>query len=75
MAAAERAAEEPDQDRDAQQRRGQNGKPDRIDPDGIHTPGIFVKRMVHVPNPVKHIEQRTTRKRAEAAPAGAGEEV
>ncbi len=35
-----------------------------IDPDGIHTPGIFVKRMVHVPNPVKHIEQRTTRKRA-----------
>ncbi len=46
-----------------------------IDPDGIHTPGIFVKRMVHVPNPVKHIEQRTTRKRAEAAAAGAGEEV
>jgi 3-oxoacid CoA-transferase subunit A len=46
-----------------------------LDPDGIHTPGIFVKRMVHVPNPVKHIEQRTTRKRAEAAPAGAGEEV
>jgi 3-oxoacid CoA-transferase subunit A len=46
-----------------------------IDPDCIHTPGIFVKRMVHVPNPVKHIEQRTTRKRAEAAPAGAGEEV
>src|SRR5215216_21751 len=42
-----------------------------IDPDCIHTPGIFVKRMVHVPNPVKHIEQRTTRKRAEAAPAGA----
>ena len=38
-----------------------------IDPDCIHTPGIFVKRMVHVPNPVKHIEQRTTRKRAEAA--------
>ncbi|MEE1655097.1 CoA transferase subunit A [Microvirga sp. CF3062] len=47
-----------------------------IDPDCIHTPGIFVKRMVHLPNPAKHIEQRTTRKRAEAAvPAGAGEEV
>ena len=46
-----------------------------IDPDCIHTPGIFVKRIVHVPNPVKRIEQRTTRKRAEAAPAGAGEEV
>src|ERR687893_2663795 len=47
-----------------------------IDPDHIHTPGIFVKRLVHVANPVKHIEQRTTRKRAEAAaPAGAGEEI
>lgn len=47
-----------------------------IDPDRIHTPGIFVQRLVHVPNPVKHIEQRTTRKRSESAvPAGAGEEV
>jgi 3-oxoacid CoA-transferase subunit A len=36
-----------------------------IDPDGIHTPGLFVKRLVHVPHPVKHIEQRTTRKREE----------
>ncbi|MCO4319399.1 CoA transferase subunit A [Phyllobacterium sp. 21LDTY02-6] len=34
-----------------------------IDGDHIHTPGIFVKRIVHVPDPVKHIEQRTTRKR------------
>jgi 3-oxoacid CoA-transferase subunit A len=47
-----------------------------IDPDCIHTPGIFVKRVVHVPNPVKRIEQRTIRKRAEpAVPAGTGEEV
>jgi len=46
-----------------------------IDPDCIHTPGIFVQRIVHVPNPVKHIEQRTTRKRPEMAGAGAGEEV
>jgi 3-oxoacid CoA-transferase subunit A len=47
-----------------------------IDPDCIHTPGIFVKRVVHVPNPVKRIEQRTIRKRAESAvPAGTGEEV
>jgi len=30
-----------------------------IEPDQIHTPGIFVKRIVHVPNPSKHIEQRT----------------
>ena len=47
-----------------------------IDPDCIHTPGIFVKRIVHVANPVKHIEQRTTRKRADTAvAAGAGEEI
>ena len=38
-----------------------------IDPDHIHTPGIFVQRIVHVPNAKKHIEQRTTRKRAESA--------
>ncbi len=33
-----------------------------LDPDQIHTPGIFVQRMVHNPNPEKRIEQRTTRK-------------
>ncbi|EJN06265.1 CoA transferase subunit A [Phyllobacterium sp. YR531] len=38
-----------------------------IDGDHIHTPGIFVKRIVHVPNPTKHIEQRTTRPRLVAA--------
>jgi len=38
-----------------------------IDPDHIHTPGIFVQRIVHVPNAKKHIEQRTTRKRAGSA--------
>ena len=35
-----------------------------IDPDHIHTPGIFVKRIVHVPDVEKRIEQRTTRPRA-----------
>jgi len=35
-----------------------------IDPDHIVTPGIYVKRMVQVPNQTKHIEQRTVRKRA-----------
>src|ERR1700682_4234651 len=35
----------------------------QIDPDQIHTPGIFVQRIVHVPNGPKRIEQRTTRKR------------
>ncbi|WP_176086507.1 CoA transferase subunit A [Martelella sp. HB161492] len=38
-----------------------------IDPDHIHTPGIFVSRIVEVPNPKKHIEQRTTRSRTEEA--------
>lgn len=36
-----------------------------LDPDQIHTPGIFVDRLVHVPNPPKHIEQRTVRQRTE----------
>ena len=34
-----------------------------IDPDAIHTPGIFVRRVVHAPNAAKLIEQRTTRPR------------
>jgi 3-oxoacid CoA-transferase subunit A len=49
-------------------------QPGDINPDHIITPGVYVKRLVHVPNAVKHIEQRTVRKRA-AAPAGTGEEV
>jgi 3-oxoacid CoA-transferase subunit A len=39
-------------------------EPGKIDPDHIITPGVFVQRIVHVPNAKKHIEQRTTRKRA-----------
>src|SRR5918997_955155 len=51
-------------------------EPGEIDPDHIVTPGIFVQRIVQVPGAKKHIEQRTTLKRTEAAaPAGAGEEV
>jgi 3-oxoacid CoA-transferase subunit A len=34
-----------------------------IDPDAIHTPGIFVHRVVHAPSAAKPIEQRTTRSR------------
>lgn len=34
-----------------------------IDPDTVHTPGIFVHRIVVNPNPEKRIEQRTTRAR------------
>ena len=33
-----------------------------LDPDHIHTPGIFVQRLVLNPNPEKRIEQRTIRK-------------
>jgi 3-oxoacid CoA-transferase subunit A len=48
-------------------------KPGEINPDHIITPGVFVQRMIHVPNAVKYIEQRTVRKRTMAeAPAGAG---
>jgi 3-oxoacid CoA-transferase subunit A len=38
-------------------------EPGQIDPDHIVTPGVYVKRIVRVPNAVKHIEQRTVRKR------------
>jgi 3-oxoacid CoA-transferase subunit A len=38
-------------------------EPGQIDPDCIITPGIFVQRIVHVPDAVKHIEASTTRKR------------
>ena len=41
-------------------------EPGEIEPDQIHTPGIFVSRLVHVPGPVKHIEQRTVRARVAA---------
>src|SRR4051794_35951581 len=39
-------------------------EPGEIDPDHIVTPGIFVKRIIHVPGAEKRIEQRTVRKRA-----------
>jgi 3-oxoacid CoA-transferase subunit A len=41
-------------------------EPGEINPDHIITPGVFVKRIIHVPNAVKHIEQRTVRKRVVA---------
>ncbi len=39
-------------------------QPGDLDPDEIHTPGIFVHRLVHNPNPEKRIEKRTTRPQA-----------
>jgi 3-oxoacid CoA-transferase subunit A len=49
-------------------------QPGDINPDHIVTPGVYVQRIIHVPNAVKHIEQRTVRKRTEAS-AGIGEEI
>jgi 3-oxoacid CoA-transferase subunit A len=39
-------------------------KPGQIEPDHVITPGVYVQRIIHVPDAVKHIEQRTVRKRA-----------
>jgi len=36
-------------------------QPGELDPDEIHTPGIYVHRLVHHPQPEKRIEKRTTR--------------
>ena len=51
-------------------------EPGEINPDHIITSGVYVQRLIHVPNAKKHIEQRTVRKRTAAdAPAGTGQEV
>jgi 3-oxoacid CoA-transferase subunit A len=51
-------------------------QPGDINPDHIVTPGIYVQRIIYVPQAAKHIEQRTVRKREKsAAPAGTGVEV
>jgi len=39
-------------------------EPGRIDPDHVHTPGIFVKRIIQGASYEKRIEQRTLRSRA-----------
>jgi 3-oxoacid CoA-transferase subunit A len=36
--------------------------PGDIDPDHVHTPGIYVHRIIHNPSPERRIEQRTIRK-------------
>jgi 3-oxoacid CoA-transferase subunit A len=36
-------------------------EPGQLDPDEIHTPGIFVHRLVHNPTPDKRIEKKTLR--------------
>ena len=49
-------------------------EPGEIDPAEVHTPGIFVQRVVHVPETEKRIEKRTVRRGA-AAPAAVGDEA
>ena len=41
-------------------------EPGEIDGDQIHTPGVFVQRIVHVPDAAKRIEKVTTRPRPAA---------
>lgn len=41
-------------------------EPGQLDPDGIHTPGIFVQRIVKGTDYLKSIEQRTVRQRPTA---------
>ena len=50
-------------------------EPGDLDPAQVHTPGIFVQRVVHVPDVDKRIEKRTVRTTADAAPAAAGDET
>ncbi|WP_151980949.1 CoA transferase subunit A [Acinetobacter guerrae] len=37
-----------------------------IDPDDVHLPGIYVQRIIHVPNPVKRMEQVKLKQQAGA---------
>ena len=51
-------------------------EPGELDPMLVHTPGIFVQRVVHVPDAVKRIEKRTVRAASDpATPAAAGDET
>jgi 3-oxoacid CoA-transferase subunit A len=50
-------------------------EPGELEPDQIHTPGIFVDRIVVGKNYVKHIERLTTRQRSAAPAAATGSEI
>ncbi len=51
-------------------------EPGELRPEDVHTPGVFVQRVVVVGSAGKRIERRTTRPRSQdhPAPAGAGSE-
>lgn len=42
---------------------------DALDPELVHTPGVYVTHVVQAVDRIKDIEQRTTRPRTEGAPA------
>jgi 3-oxoacid CoA-transferase subunit A len=44
--------------------------PGDIDPDAVHLPGVFVQRLLHVPDEEKRIERRTVRQRPDLAGGG-----
>ena len=51
-------------------------EPGELDPAAVHTPGIFVQRVVHVDHVEKRIEKRTVRAASEPAVlAGGGDET
>lgn len=50
-------------------------EPGEIDPDLIQLPGIFVQRLVEVPDREKRIEKRTVRRRATGGSGAGSEEV
>jgi 3-oxoacid CoA-transferase subunit A len=49
-------------------------EPGELDPEQVHTPGVFVQRVVEVGEAGKLIEKRTVRERTDQRPAGAGSE-
>jgi len=49
-------------------------EPGELDGDSIHTPGVFVQRIIHT-TAEKRIEQRTVRKRTAAPAYGTGGEI
>jgi 3-oxoacid CoA-transferase subunit A len=44
-------------------------EPGDLDPEQVHTPGIFVQRVVHTPGVEKRIERRTVRLADSTQPA------
>jgi 3-oxoacid CoA-transferase subunit A len=50
-------------------------EPGELDPEQVHTPGVFVQRVVEVGEAGKLIEKRTVRQQPDDTRSGAGDEV